>query len=108
MHARHPTQVRGYHLDARDKTGSSDPYLRMCHISPGIALESGGHRIIWESEVIKRNLNPCWAPVKLKLSTVCPGGDLAKPLVMQCFDKVSLLVFLRVERARESTHSRWD
>jgi hypothetical protein len=73
-------QLRGERLDNKDFFSKSDPYV-IIHRS----RESGGYAPVYRSEVISNNLNPVWHPIE-KSATDLAGGDLDRPLLIECFD----------------------
>ncbi|XP_010077629.1 PREDICTED: LOW QUALITY PROTEIN: copine-1-like, partial [Pterocles gutturalis] len=63
-----------------DFLGKSDPFLEFYKQS-----DVGTWQLVYRSEVIKNNLNPCWRKFSVPLHTFC-GGDFNKPIKVQCAD----------------------
>ncbi|KAJ7331873.1 hypothetical protein JRQ81_014053 [Phrynocephalus forsythii] len=72
--------VEARNLDKKDFLGKSDPFLEFYKQS-----DSGKWQLVYRSEVIKNNLNPCWRKFTVPLQTFC-GGDFNKPIKVQCND----------------------
>ena len=53
-------------LDKKDTFGKSDPFFRLLRAS-----ENGARIPVYKSEVIKKNLNPVWAPFTIGVQQVC-------------------------------------
>uniref|UniRef100_A0A670IMZ7 Copine-3 n=1 Tax=Podarcis muralis TaxID=64176 RepID=A0A670IMZ7_PODMU len=66
--------VEARNLDKKDFLGKSDPFLEFYKESDG-----GKWQLVYRSEVIKNNLNPCWRKFSVPLQTFC-GGDFNKPM----------------------------
>uniref|UniRef100_A0A8C0FNH6 Copine-3 n=1 Tax=Bubo bubo TaxID=30461 RepID=A0A8C0FNH6_BUBBB len=64
----------------KDFLGKSDPFLEFYKQS-----DAGMWQLVYRSEVIKNNLNPCWRKCSVPLQTFC-GGDFNKPIKVQCAD----------------------
>uniref|UniRef100_A0A452IPF0 Uncharacterized protein n=1 Tax=Gopherus agassizii TaxID=38772 RepID=A0A452IPF0_9SAUR len=67
-------EIEAQNLDKKDFLGKSDPFLEFYKPSDG-----GKWQLIYRSEVIKNNLNPCWRKFSVPLQTFC-GGDFNKPI----------------------------
>lgn len=68
-------------LDKKDFFGSSDPFLQIFK-----TRKDSEPVKVFESEVIKMNLNPVWKPIsKMPLQDIC-GGELDKKLLFKVFD----------------------
>lgn len=90
-------------LDNKDWFSKSDPYIAICEpleperqayanrageLSAEVGKPHGGstgRTRLWTSSVLMDNLNPTWPPALLPLTLLC-GGDLDRPLVMECWD----------------------
>nr|XP_020638101.1 copine-1-like isoform X1 [Pogona vitticeps] len=72
--------VEARNLDKKDFLGKSDPFLEFYKQS-----DSGKWQLVFRSEVIKNNLNPCWRKFSVPLQTFC-SGDFNKPIKVQCND----------------------
>jgi len=59
---------------------TSDPFLIISRIN-----EDGGWTQVWRNEKIDNNLNPCWAPTRIPMTTLC-NGDPERPLKIEIFD----------------------
>uniref|UniRef100_A0A8C6Z066 Copine-3 n=1 Tax=Nothoprocta perdicaria TaxID=30464 RepID=A0A8C6Z066_NOTPE len=64
----------------QDFLGKSDPFLEFYK-----QTDAGTWQLVYRSEVIKNNLNPCWKKFGVPLQTFC-GGDFNKPIKVQCAD----------------------
>ncbi|KAM6458199.1 copine-1 isoform 2-T6 [Liasis olivaceus] len=60
--------VEARNLDKKDFLGKSDPFLEFYKQS-----DSGKWQLVYRSEVIKNNLNPCWRKFSVPLQTFCSG-----------------------------------
>jgi len=73
-------------LDKKDKVlgglfgGSSDPYVVLSRV-----LADGAKQRVWTSAVIKKNLNPVWGDMSLRVQVLC-NGDPNLPLEVEVFD----------------------
>uniref|UniRef100_A0A670IMW1 Copine-3 n=1 Tax=Podarcis muralis TaxID=64176 RepID=A0A670IMW1_PODMU len=67
-------------FSTQDFLGKSDPFLEFYKESDG-----GKWQLVYRSEVIKNNLNPCWRKFSVPLQTFC-GGDFNKPMKVHCSD----------------------
>lgn len=67
-------------LDKKDTFGKSDPFLvfRRQNIDKSFS-------IVHKSEVIKKTLNPVWAPLVLPITLLC-GGDESRLIKIECYD----------------------
>uniref|UniRef100_A0A803SMC9 Copine-3 n=1 Tax=Anolis carolinensis TaxID=28377 RepID=A0A803SMC9_ANOCA len=72
--------VEARNLDKKDFLGKSDPFLEFYKQS-----DSGKWQLVYRSEVIKNNLNPCWKKFSVPLQTFC-GGDFNKPIKVTVSD----------------------
>uniref|UniRef100_A0A670IMX1 Copine-3 n=1 Tax=Podarcis muralis TaxID=64176 RepID=A0A670IMX1_PODMU len=72
--------VEARNLDKKDFLGKSDPFLEFYKESDG-----GKWQLVYRSEVIKNNLNPCWRKFSVPLQTFC-GGDFNKPMKVSVSD----------------------
>ena len=65
-------QLRCNHLKAMDQYGSSDPYVRLCldvlDSDDALIGDNDQSTVLWESEVVKRDLNPIWEPTTLLIN----------------------------------------
>jgi len=59
---------------------TSDPFLVISRIN-----EDGGWTQVWHNDRINNNLNPCWAPARIPMTTLC-NGDPERPLKIEIFD----------------------
>ena len=41
--------------------------------------------VVWQSEMILKNLNPSWKQFSIPLATLC-NGELDRPLMIRCYD----------------------
>uniref|UniRef100_A0A8C3SSI9 Copine-3 n=1 Tax=Chelydra serpentina TaxID=8475 RepID=A0A8C3SSI9_CHESE len=73
-------ETEAQNLDKKDFLGKSDPFLEFYKQSDG-----GKWQLVYRSEVIKNNLNPCWRKFSVPLQTFC-GGDFNKPIKVYCSD----------------------
>uniref|UniRef100_A0A8C0FNN3 Copine-3 n=1 Tax=Bubo bubo TaxID=30461 RepID=A0A8C0FNN3_BUBBB len=73
-------EIEARNLDKKDFLGKSDPFLEFYKQS-----DAGMWQLVYRSEVIKNNLNPCWRKCSVPLQTFC-GGDFNKPIKVQCAD----------------------
>ncbi|XP_075428682.1 copine-1 isoform X2 [Ascaphus truei] len=73
--------VEARNLDKKDFLGKSDPFLEFFKQGDG-----GTWQLVYRSEVIKNNLNPCWKKFSVPLQTFC-GGDFNKPIKVTVSDK---------------------
>ncbi|EOB02396.1 Copine-1, partial [Anas platyrhynchos] len=64
----------------QDFLGKSDPFLELYKQG-----DAGMWQLVYRSEVIKNNLNPCWRKFSVPLQTFC-GADFNKPIKVQCAD----------------------
>ena len=75
-------QLRAYHLTGVDCSGTSDPYVRLCRVAEGRDIEKiEGHKLLWESEVAKRDLDPIWHSATIEIRP-----DDESELVLQVWD----------------------
>ncbi|XP_063062946.1 copine-3-like isoform X2 [Engraulis encrasicolus] len=72
-------EVEARKLDKKDFFGKSDPFLEFYRQT------ESGWQLAHRTEVVKRNLNPCWRPFKIPLQGLC-GGDVEKPIKVECHD----------------------
>ncbi|XP_048675965.1 copine-1 isoform X3 [Caretta caretta] len=73
-------EIEAQNLDKKDFLGKSDPFLEFYKQSDG-----GKWQLVYRSEVIKNNLNPCWRKFSVPLQTFC-GGDFNNPIKVHCTD----------------------
>ncbi|XP_067402962.1 copine-1 isoform X1 [Emydura macquarii macquarii] len=73
-------EIEAQNLDKKDFLGKSDPFLEFYKQNDG-----GKWQLVYRSEVIKNNLNPCWKKFSVPLQTFC-GGDFNKPIKVHCTD----------------------
>ena len=75
-------RLEGRSLDRKDwwGFGTSDPFLTILR-----AGEYGQWRVVHRTEVKKGNLNPCWEPMELTLSSLC-NADHHRPLKLTVED----------------------
>ncbi|XP_008948506.1 PREDICTED: copine-1-like [Merops nubicus] len=73
-------EIEAQNLDKKDFLGKSDPFLEFYKQS-----DAGTWQLVYRSEVIKNNLNPCWRKFSVPLQTFC-GGDFNKNIKVQCAD----------------------
>ncbi|XP_052647919.1 copine-1 isoform X7 [Harpia harpyja] len=73
-------EIEAQNLDKKDFLGKSDPFLEFYKQN-----DAGTWQLVYRSEVIKNNLNPCWRKFSVPLQTFC-GGDFNKPIKVQCAD----------------------
>ncbi|KAM8945625.1 copine-1 [Pelodytes ibericus] len=74
-------EVEARNLDKKDFLGKSDPFLEFFRQGDG-----GTWQLVYRSEVIKNNLNPCWKKFSVPLQTFC-GGDMNKPIKVSVSDQ---------------------
>lgn len=70
-------------LDRKDSIflgGSSDPFIAVCRLRA-----DGSAQRVWESAVIKRNLNPAWPEVGIPVQVLC-NGDAGAALRVEVYD----------------------
>mmetsp|Transcript_21058 Transcript_21058/g.35667 ORF Transcript_21058/g.35667 Transcript_21058/m.35667 type:complete len:496 (+) Transcript_21058:87-1574(+) len=60
--------------------GTSDPFLVISRLN-----EDNSYTTVYKSAKIDNSLNPIWSYAKIPVSTLC-GGDLYRPLKIECFD----------------------
>ncbi|XP_019366540.1 PREDICTED: copine-1 isoform X1 [Gavialis gangeticus] len=70
-------EIEARSLDKKDFLGKSDPFLEFYKQS-----DSGPWQLVYRSEVIKNNTNPCWRRFSVPLHTFC-GGDFSKPIKVE-------------------------
>ncbi|KAM4762317.1 RNA-binding protein 12 isoform 7-T14 [Cyanocitta cristata] len=70
-------EIEAQNLDKKDFLGKSDPFLEFYKQS-----DAGTWQLVYRSEVIKNNLNPCWRKFSVPLQTFC-GGDFNKPIKVE-------------------------
>lgn len=73
-------QWAAHKLDKKDFWGKSDPFLVFYKTN-----EDGSMSAVWKTEVIKKTLNPTWAPFSTKTNILC-NGDLDRQLKVFCYD----------------------
>ncbi|XP_067402963.1 copine-1 isoform X2 [Emydura macquarii macquarii] len=73
-------EIEAQNLDKKDFLGKSDPFLEFYKQNDG-----GKWQLVYRSEVIKNNLNPCWKKFSVPLQTFC-GGDFNKPIKVSVSD----------------------
>uniref|UniRef100_A0A8B9CT50 Copine-3 n=1 Tax=Anser brachyrhynchus TaxID=132585 RepID=A0A8B9CT50_9AVES len=73
-------EIEARNLDKKDFLGKSDPFLELYKQG-----DAGMWQLVYRSEVIKNNLNPCWRKFSVPLQTFC-GADFNKPIKVQCAD----------------------
>ncbi|XP_040978584.1 copine-1 isoform X7 [Aquila chrysaetos chrysaetos] len=73
-------EIEAQNLDKKDFLGKSDPFLEFYK-----QYDAGMWQLVYRSEVIKNNLNPCWRKFSVPLQMFC-GGDFNKPIKVQCAD----------------------
>ncbi|KAM4622408.1 copine-1 isoform 2-T5 [Discoglossus pictus] len=74
-------EVEARNLDKKDFLGKSDPFLEFFR-----QADNGSWQLVYRSEVIKNNLNPCWKKFSVPLQTFC-GGDMSKPIKVSVSDQ---------------------
>eukprot|EP00727_Mastigamoeba_balamuthi_P006831 m51a1_g2769 hypothetical protein (805) ;mRNA; f:1013444-1016424 len=72
--------LSGRGLDKKDLFGKSDPYVIVHQ-----ALPDGTLRPVHQTEVVKKTLDPRWAPLQVHFQELC-NCDLNRRLVFKCFD----------------------
>eukprot|EP00899_Mesostigma_viride_P020464 jgi/Mesvir1/28419/Mv15848-RA.1 len=73
--------LRAEGLDKKDTvSGSSDPFLRISRVR-----EDGTPAPLYKTEVVKKNLNPRWTPIRATMQQLC-NGDVDRPLLVECLD----------------------
>ncbi|KAM6340957.1 copine-1 isoform 6-T14 [Alca torda] len=70
-------EIEARNLDKKDLLGKSDPFLEFYKQN-----DAGMWQLVYRSEVIKDNLNPCWRKISAPLQTFC-GGDFNKPIKIE-------------------------
>ncbi|XP_052647893.1 copine-1 isoform X5 [Harpia harpyja] len=70
-------EIEAQNLDKKDFLGKSDPFLEFYKQN-----DAGTWQLVYRSEVIKNNLNPCWRKFSVPLQTFC-GGDFNKPIKVE-------------------------
>uniref|UniRef100_A0A665UEX9 Copine-3 n=2 Tax=Echeneis naucrates TaxID=173247 RepID=A0A665UEX9_ECHNA len=73
-------ELEAKHLDKKDTFGKSDPFLEF--FKQG---DDGKWQLVYRTEVVKNNLNPCWKKFCVPLQTFC-CSDLDRPLKVNCSD----------------------
>ncbi|KAM3664008.1 LOW QUALITY PROTEIN: copine-1 [Ammospiza maritima maritima] len=66
-------EIEAQNLEKKDFLGKSDQFLEFNKQS------NAGAQLVYRTEVIKNNLNPCWRKFSVPLQTFC-GGDFNKPI----------------------------
>lgn len=74
-------QLRAEKLDKKDFFGKSDPFFVISKASIGGQQWS----VVKRSEIIKKNLNPTWAPFEISAKLLC-NGDHQRPLKIDVYD----------------------
>ncbi|KAI9144386.1 Copine-domain-containing protein [Paraphysoderma sedebokerense] len=80
-------QLHGKNLDKKDFFGKSDPYIKVYRIldlntqPPKLAL-------VYQSEIIKNNLNPSWNAFHIEINKLLGSGDdvYSRPFYVECYD----------------------
>ncbi|XP_029863583.1 copine-1 isoform X4 [Aquila chrysaetos chrysaetos] len=70
-------EIEAQNLDKKDFLGKSDPFLEFYK-----QYDAGMWQLVYRSEVIKNNLNPCWRKFSVPLQMFC-GGDFNKPIKVE-------------------------
>ena len=73
-------QLAGRKLTNKDTFSKSDPFFVVSKKAP-----SGAMIRVKTSEMIRNNLSPVWASVKLKVNHLC-NGDYNKPIQVDVYD----------------------
>lgn len=58
----------------------SDPFLLISRLN-----EDGRWSVVWKSNHIDSNLNPCWPEVRIPMALLC-NGDIDRPLKIEIYD----------------------
>ena len=67
-------------LDKKDTFGKSDPFLVISRQNA-----DKNFSVVYKTEVIKKSLNPVWAPMVLPVTVLC-GGDENRVIKIECYD----------------------
>ncbi|XP_019518702.1 PREDICTED: copine-6 isoform X4 [Hipposideros armiger] len=71
---------RAHKLDNKDLFSKSDPFMEIYKTN-----EDQSDQLVWRTEVVKNNLNPCWEPFRLSLHSLC-SCDIHRPLKFLVYD----------------------
>lgn len=74
-------EIKAHSIDKKDTFGQSDPFLIMHRQGP----DETDFLPIYQTEVIKGTLNPCWKPFELPVQSLC-NSDRSKPIRIECYD----------------------
>ena len=80
-------KVRGEKLDKKDFFGKSDPFFRILKTREGSEPTK-----IYESEVIKKTLNPDWKEFHISIQKFC-NGDEFRTVIIEVYDWNSISSF---------------
>lgn len=67
-------------LDKKDTFSKSDPFLLFSKMN-----DDGTTTPAYKSAIVKKSLNPAWAPMTIPITLLC-GGDENRTLKIECFD----------------------
>ncbi|XP_069508336.1 copine-1 isoform X2 [Ambystoma mexicanum] len=73
-------EIEARNLDKKDFLGKSDPFLEFFK-----QCDDGSWQLVYRSEVIKNNLNPCWRKFSVPLHTFC-SADFNKAIKVTVSD----------------------
>ncbi|XGW30831.1 hypothetical protein V3C99_009637, partial [Haemonchus contortus] len=72
--------IRAQKLQRQHFIWSSDPFLKIYRI-----LDDNGRQLAYQSEYIKRTVNPVWKVFHVGMQALC-GGDKKRQFVIECWD----------------------
>ncbi|PIO67052.1 C2 domain protein [Teladorsagia circumcincta] len=72
--------IRAHKLDRKHFICPSDPFLKIYRI-----LDDHGRQLAYQSEYLKRTVNPVWRVFRVSMQSLC-GGDKKRQFVIECWD----------------------
>ncbi|KNC46943.1 copine III [Thecamonas trahens ATCC 50062] len=82
-------QLAARNLDKKDLFGKSDPFFEVCKARTGATAENTADAAMWvpviRSNVVKKNLNPTWAPIHVPVSKLV-GSDIERRILLRIYD----------------------
>jgi len=72
-------------LDKKDFFGKSDPFMTISRMSPMDSQGRVSSTIVYQTNIVKNNLNPSWEPFRISLRELC-NGDEERSIKFEVYD----------------------